>query len=91
MLIPKAIQDAGFTAAGVVATADGTLAIRQDLLELQIPGLNHPFVLEGGPQSDALKKRSDLVGKRIRITGSLHPSHGDLPPGLTVERFQPSQ
>ncbi|MDE3165425.1 MAG: hypothetical protein KGN36_06435 [Acidobacteriota bacterium] len=90
-LIPKAIQGAGFAAVGVVATAEGTLVAKQELVELQVPGLNHRFVLEGGSQSGTLKERTDLLGKRIRVTGTLHPCHGDLPPGLTVERFQPAQ
>jgi len=87
-LIPKAIKDAGFSAPLVVATMVGTLAQGKDGLELNVSGLKHPFVLAGGPQEDALKKRADLVGKKIRLTGKLHPSHGDLPPGLTVESFE---
>ena len=90
VLIPKAIQGAGFTPVGVVVTAEGTLLNSQELVVLQVPGLNHRFVLEGGTQSGTLKGRTDLLGKRIRVTGTLHPSHGDLPPGLTVERFQPA-
>ena len=86
--IPKAIEDAGFSAPEVVATIVGTLAQSKDGLELYVPGLNQPFVLAGGPQGDALKKRTDLVGQKIRLTGKLHPSHGDLPPGLTVESFE---
>jgi hypothetical protein len=88
-LIPKAIKDAGFSAPEVLATLAGTLVQGKGLLELYVPGLNHPFVLAGGPQEDALRKRADLMGKKIRLTGKLHPSHGDLPPGLTVESFQP--
>jgi len=88
-LIPKAIKDAGFSAPEVVATMAGTLAQSKDRLELNVPGLNHPFVLAGGPQEDALKRRADLVGKKIRLTGKLHLSHGDLPPGFTVESFEP--
>jgi hypothetical protein len=88
VLIPKAIQDAGFTATEVVVTADGTLVKGKELPELNVPGLNHPFVLAGGAQADALRKRTDLVGKKIRVTGKLHPKHGDQPPGLTVENFR---
>ena len=86
--IPKAIQDAGFTAAEVVVTTEGTLVKRGEFRELDVPGLKHSFVLEGGAQADALKKRADLVGKKVRLTGKLHPSHADRPPGLTVEKFQ---
>ena len=63
VLIPKAIQDAGFTATEVVVTADGTLAKEEEFLNLDVPGLNHPFVLAGGAQAEALRKRADLVGK----------------------------
>ncbi len=89
-LIPKAIKDAGFSAPEVVATVDGNLVQKKELLELDVPGLKHPFILAGGPQAQALEKRADLVGKRVQVTGKLHPSHADLPPGLTVENFQPS-
>ncbi len=61
--IPKAIKDAGFSAPEVVATMVGTLVQGKDRLELSVGGLNHPFVLAGGPQEEALKKRTDLVGK----------------------------
>jgi len=88
-LIPKAIKDAGFSAPEVVATMAGTLVQSKNGLELNVPGLNHPFVLAGGSQEDALKKRADLVGRKIRLTGKLHPSHGGLPPGVTVETFEP--
>ncbi len=90
VLIPKAIKDAGFTATEVVVTADGTLVKGEKFLELDVPGLNHSFVLAGGAQADALRNRADLVGKKIRVTGKLHPGHTDQPPGLTVEDFQPA-
>ncbi len=88
VLIPKAIQDAGFTATEVVVTADGTLVKRGELLEIDVSGLKHSFVLEGGAQAEALKKRADLRGRKVRVTGKLHPSHADHPPGLTVEKFE---
>jgi hypothetical protein len=86
--IPKAINDAGFSAPEVLVEADGTVAKRESFLELDVPGLNHPFALSGGPQREALAARVDLVGKRVHITGKLQPAHGELPPGLTVESFQ---
>jgi hypothetical protein len=89
VLIPKAIKDAGFSAPEVMASVEGTLARKKEFLELNVPNLKHPFVLAGGAQADALGKRADLAGKRVQITGKLHGSHGDLPPGLTVESFQP--
>jgi len=86
--IPKAIKNAGFSAPEVLVTVEGTLIKRKEFLELDVPGLNHPFVLAEGLQADTLKKRTDLVGKKIRLTGKLHPSYGDFPPGLTVDSFQ---
>lgn len=88
--IPKAIKDAGFSAPEVVATVDGSLRRRKEFLELEVPGLKHVFVLAGGAKEEALKKEADLAGKKIRVTGKLHPGHADLPPGLTVEDFQPA-
>lgn len=88
--IPKAVKDAGFSAPEVVATVDGSLRRGKELLELQVPGLKRVFVLSGGAKDEALKKRADLVGKKIRVTGKVHPGHADLPPGLTVEDFQPA-
>ncbi len=86
--IPKAIKDAGFTAAEVRVTAAGTLSAQRQQLELSIPGVGTPLTLSGGPQAGALKKRSDLVGKRVRITGKLLLV-GDKPPTtMSVEEFQ---
>ncbi len=90
VLIPKAIKDAGFSVPEVIVTADGTLAKWKDFLELDVLGLRRPFVLASGAQEEALKKRTDLLGKKIRVTGKLHGSHADQPPGLTVENFQPA-
>lgn len=88
--IPKAIKDAGFTATEVRVTAAGTLSARGQQLELSIPGVGTPITLSGGPQAEALKKRSDLVGKRVRITGKLQLG-GDKPPtAMGVEEFQPA-
>lgn len=88
--IPKAIKDAGFSAPEVVATVDGSLRRGKEFLELEVPGLKHVFVLAGGAKEEALKQRAHLIGKKLLITGKLHPSHGGLPPGLSVEDFQPA-
>ncbi|MFB3140089.1 MAG: helix-hairpin-helix domain-containing protein, partial [Candidatus Acidiferrales bacterium] len=45
------------------------------------------FVLTGGAKAEELEGRAELLGKRLRVTGKLHPSHADRPPGLTVERW----
>lgn len=87
-LIPKAIKDAGFSAPEVIATAEGTLIKKKEFLELEVPGLKHPFVLAGGAEEGALKNRSDLVRKKLLLTGKLHAGHADLPPGLTIEAFR---
>lgn len=87
-LIPKAIKDAGFSAPEVIFTADGILAQGKEFLELKIAGIKHPFLLADGAQGESLKKRAELLGKKIRVTGKLQPAHGDFPPGLTVEAFQ---
>ena len=86
--IPKAIKGAGFSAPEVDVTADGTLVKSQQFLDLNVPGLKHPFVLAGGAQAEVLSKRVDLVGKKVTVTGKLHPNHADQPPGLTVENFR---
>ncbi|MBI4473216.1 MAG: hypothetical protein HY646_11150 [Acidobacteria bacterium] len=72
----------------MLATAAGTLVKKNQFLELEIPGLKHSFVLEGGAQAGALKKRADLVGKKVEVAGKLHPNHAGQPPGLTVESFR---
>jgi hypothetical protein len=90
VLIPKAIHDAGFTATEVEVVADGTLEARNGALELDVAGLNHPFVLAEGAQESQLRKQSDLIGKKIRVTGKVSAGNGGSPPRLTVEGFQPA-
>lgn len=86
--IPKAVKDAGFTPGDIEVTAAGTLAAKGDLLQLELSGPLPRLVLAGGAQTEELKKRSDLLGQRVRVTGKLHPSHADQPPGLTVVRWE---
>lgn len=88
LLIRKAIQDAGFSLRELVVTADGILTRGKDFLELEVPGLKQAFVLSGGRRAGELDAATDLMGKRVRVTGRLHPSHADQLPGLTVEDFQ---
>jgi len=89
VLISKAIHDAGFTATEVNVVANGALIAKDGSLELNVPGLKHPFVLAGGAQLDALKG-ANLVGKQIRVTGRVITARAGSPPTLTVEAFQPS-
>lgn len=84
--IPKAIQDAGFTATEVTVVAVGALERADGALRLNIPGLKHPFLLTGGAKLDALATRTDLRGKKFEITGKLRD--GKQTPALTVEDFQ---
>lgn len=87
--IPDAVKDAGFTPGRIEVTAVGLLRDENGLLQLQMPGAVGKFVLAGGAKAEELKERADLLGKKVRVTGQLHPSHGDKPPGLTVERWAP--
>ena len=85
--IPKAVKDAGFTPGEVEVTAVGSLTRKDGLLLLEMPGALRQFVLAGGPKAEELMGRRDLLGKEVRVLGKLHPSHGERPPGLTVERW----
>ncbi len=85
VLIPKAIRDAGFTARYIVVTAVGTFSKGSDFLKLDVPGFRR-LDLVGGARGDELSGRSDLFGKRIRVTGRLNA--GANPPRLSVEEFQ---
>jgi len=86
-LIPKAIHDAGFTATEVTVVADGTLEARHGALEVDVPGLSHPFLLAGGSKIADLRRRADLLGKRIRVIGRLGPAQAGRPPTLAVDDF----
>ena len=86
--IAKAVSDAGFSAPKVEVVAEGEVEKLESFLALRVPGLDQPFVLEGGDKLGELKARPDAVGARVTVTGSLHPTHGDKPPGLTVEKIE---
>ncbi len=83
--IPKAIQDAGFTATEVNVVAAGTVERSDGGLWLIIPGLSHPFLLRGGAKLDALAK-VNAAGKNLQITGKLQNEMQG--PALTVEDFR---
>ena len=85
--IANAVKDAGFSPGPIEVTAVGLLGHENDFLLLQMSGSVEGFVLAGGAKAEELTERADLVGKKVRVTGQLHPSHGDKPPGLTVERW----
>ncbi len=86
VLIPKAIKDAGFTARDIVVTAVGTVSKASDFLKFDVPGVRR-FDLVGGARGGELSGRSDLLGKRVRVTGRLDA--GTNPARLSVESFQP--
>ena len=86
--IRKAVLSAGFKPGDIHVTAVGTLSKEGELLALEMVGLLDKFVLAGGPKVDELSQKPQLLGQRIRVNGTLHPSHADEPPGLTVETWE---
>ena len=89
--IRKAIRDSGFTPRGVTLTAVGVLARHGDQLALEMSGPVKKLVLAGGEGIDELTKKLGLRGQRIRVTGKLHPSHAEEPPGLTVDTWEEAE
>ena len=45
--IPRVIEEAGFSATEIILSVDGTLVQGEEFLELEVPGLEHPFLLLG--------------------------------------------
>ena len=88
--IPKAVRNAGFEPGEIHVTAMGILSTAEGLLALEMTGAVKRFVLAGGPKVDELSQEPDLLSQRVRVTGKLHPSHADKPPGLTVETWAPA-
>ena len=84
---PREIKDAGVDAGAVALTAVGKRGKQDDFWPLGRSGAVRKFVLAGGAKAEELEGRAELLGKRLRVTGKLHPSHTDRPPGLTVERW----
>lgn len=52
-----------------------------------MPGAVKKFVLAGGKGIESVSNRPELIGTPIRVTGKLHPSHAEKPPGITVEKW----
>ncbi len=88
--IPNAIKKAGFTPGEVNLTVSGKLSRYKEFWALEVPGLAQPLLLSGGPASGKLGKSTAPVGGKLTVTGQLHPSHGDEPPGMTVENLSSS-
>ncbi len=86
--IPRLIEEAGFSATEINLSVDGTLVQGEEFLELEVPGLESPFLLVGGEAAERLSKGVDLMGTEVRVTGKLRPGDSGQPPTLTVEEFQ---
>ena len=86
--IPQAVRKAGFAAGEIEVTAAGRLTIEDDSLRLEMPGPVEQLILAGGAKAEKLRKRPDLIGRRLSVTGVLHPSQAEKPPGITVERWE---
>lgn len=86
--IAGAIEDAGFGAGEIRIEARGSLTHNEDLLALKLPTAPHLLVLAGGEKFDALEAAELPVGARLQVKGRLHPSHGDQPPGMTVQDWR---
>lgn len=85
----RAITEAGFSAPEVEIVVVGTLWTGEDGLTLvETPGPVPIFVLAGGARLSELGERDDLLGQPLRISGRLHPDHGEHPPGMTVEEWE---
>jgi hypothetical protein len=86
--IPCTVRDAGFSSPEVFFTAKGRLEKEGERLALRVPGLRHVFYLEGGAGFAELKAATTFLNKTIRVSGKLHGSHAERPPGMTVEKFE---
>jgi len=86
--IPRLIEEAGFSATEIILSVDGTLVQGAEFLELEVPGLESPFLLVGGEQAERLSRGVDLVATELRVTGTLRPGDSGQPPTLTVEEFR---
>ncbi len=49
------------------------------------------LVLAGGAKVDDLSQEPELLSRLVRVSGKLHPSHADKPPGLTVEAWETAE
>ena len=85
--IPRLIEKAGFSATEILLSVDGTLVEGEEYLELEVPGLEIPFLLVGGRNAERLSKEVDLLATKLRVTGKLEPGDSAQPPTLTVEEF----
>lgn len=86
--IPRTVREAGFSAPEVDFTARGRLQKEKNRLALHVPGIAHVFYIEGGAAWNELRGRPELLDTMVQVSGRLHGSHEDQPPGMTVEKFE---
>ena len=86
--IPQAVRQAGFMPGEIEVTAVGRLTVEDNFPRLEMSGAVEQLILAGGAKAEELRERSSLIGRRLGVTGVLHPSHADKPPGITVERWE---
>ncbi len=86
--IPEAVRRTGFDPRDLRLVVVGTLRREDDLLVLELEGPLPELVLAGGEAIGELMEKPQLLGSELRIKGKLHGSHGDRPPGLTVESWE---
>ncbi|MFQ5670144.1 MAG: hypothetical protein ACE5HD_06450 [Acidobacteriota bacterium] len=83
--IPAAVRRAGFTPGEIELIAVGRLGRQEDHLVLEMSG--RKLILEGGKKGTEIAGRDDLLGHRVRVTGTLHAPHRPEPPGMSVEEW----
>ena len=86
--IPEVVRRTGFDPGEIRLVAVGKLGHEDDLLLLELEGPLPELVLAGGERIGELAERAELLGREVRIGGVLHGSHGDRPPGLTVDSWE---
>ncbi len=86
--IPEAVRKAGFDPGEIRLVAVGKLRQKDDLLLLELEGALPKLVLAGGEQIEELTEKPELLGQEVRITGTLHGSHADRIPGLSVDSWE---
>ena len=71
-----------------VKRARGELVEHEGLPALRLPGPPDLLILAGGERLEELMDSGLPPGTRIRVTGHLHPSHGEKPPGMEVDEWE---
>lgn len=87
-LIAPAIRDAGFSARELMVTAHGELTEHEGLPALRLAGSPELLILAGGTRLAELTDSGLSPGTGLRVTGHLHPSQEEKPPGMEVDEWQ---